>query len=62
MVNYYKIDKINANIVGEFEYGIGEAFSPFCSEQVDGTYLVEVSLVENPTRFIQKEYKIISLL
>jgi hypothetical protein len=46
MENYYKISKTDANKVGKFEFGNGEMFDPFCSEQVDGTYLVSVDLVE----------------
>ena len=45
MNTFYKISKDDANKVGYFEYGSGNAFSPFCSEQVDGTYLVSCSLV-----------------
>jgi hypothetical protein len=46
MNTFYKISKLDANKVGSFEYETGYEFNPFCSEQVDGTYLVEVSLVE----------------
>ena len=46
MNTFYKISKQDANKVGYFEYSGGNAFSPFCSEQVDGTYLVSCSLVE----------------
>lgn len=46
MNTFYKISKQDANKVGYFEYEGGNAFSPFCSEQVDGTYLVSCSLVE----------------
>ena len=46
MNTFYKISKEDANKVGYFEYEGGNAFSPFCSEQVDGTYLVSCSLVE----------------
>lgn len=46
MNTFYKISKEDANKVGYFEYSQGNAFSPFCSEQVDGTYLVSCSLVE----------------
>jgi hypothetical protein len=46
MNTFYKISKIDADKVGYFEYNGGSAFSPFCSEQVDGTYLVSCSLVE----------------
>ena len=46
MNTFYKISKIDADKVGYFEYSGGSAFSPFCSEQVDGTYLVSCSLVE----------------
>lgn len=45
MNTFYKISKEDANKVGYFEYGVGNAFSPFCAEQVDGTYLVSCSLV-----------------
>ena len=45
MENYYKISKTDANKVGIFNYGNAEIFNPFCSEQVDGTYLVSVDLV-----------------
>lgn len=45
MGNFYKISKIDANKVGKFEYENGQMFYPFCSEQVDGTYLVSVDLV-----------------
>jgi hypothetical protein len=43
---FYKISKLDANKVGSFEYEIGYEFNPFCSEQVDGTYLVSIDLVE----------------
>ena len=43
---FYKISKEDANKVGSFEYETGYEFNPFCSEQVDGTYLVSVDLVE----------------
>lgn len=43
---FYKISKEDADKVGYFEYDLGYAFSPFCAEQVDGTYLVSCSLVE----------------
>ena len=43
---FYKISKLDANKVGSFEYEVGYEFNPFCSEQVDGTYLVSVDLVE----------------
>lgn len=43
---FYKITKIDATIVGYFEYPEDCAFNPFCAEQVDGTFLVAVSLVE----------------
>jgi plasmid replication initiation protein len=46
MNTFYKISKEDANTVGYFEYSEGSAFSPFCAEQVDGTYLVATSLVE----------------
>lgn len=45
MENFYKISKIDANKVGRFEYDNGCMFDSFCSEQVDGTYLVSVYLV-----------------
>lgn len=45
MENYYKISKTDANKVGKFNYGNDEVFDPFCSEQVDGTYLVSESMV-----------------
>lgn len=45
MENFYKISKTDANKVGRFEYENGKIFDPFCSEQVDGTYLVSVDLV-----------------
>jgi hypothetical protein len=45
MNTFYKISKEDADKVGYFEYGSGNAFSPFCSEQVDGTYLVSCTLV-----------------
>jgi len=43
---FYKISKEDANKVGSFEYEIGYEFNPFCSEQVDETYLVSIDLVE----------------
>lgn len=46
MNTFYKISKQDADKVGYFEYGLGYAFNPFCVEQVDGTYLVSCSLVE----------------
>ena len=46
MYIFYKISKEDANKVGSFEYEIGYEFNPFCSEQVDATYLVSVDLVE----------------
>ena len=46
MDTFYKISKEDANKVGNFEYEVGYGFNPFCSEQVDGTYLVSVDLVE----------------
>ena len=46
MNTFYKISKLDANKVGSFEYETGYEFNPFCSEQVDGTYLVSVDLVE----------------
>ena len=46
MNTFYKISKLDANKVGSFEYETGYGFNPFCSEQVDGTYLVSVDLVE----------------
>ena len=46
MNTFYKISKEDANKVGSFEYETGYEFNPFCSEQVDGTYLVSVNLVE----------------
>jgi len=46
MNTFYKISKLNANKVGSFEYETGYEFNPFCSEQVDGTYLVSIDLVE----------------
>jgi len=46
MNTFYKISKQDADKVGYFEYQNGSAFSPFCTEQVDGTYLVSCSLVE----------------
>ena len=46
MNTFYKISKLDANKVGSFEYETGYGFNPFCSEQVDGTYLVTVDLVE----------------
>ena len=46
MNTFYKISKLDANKVGIFEYETGYEFNPFCSEQVDGTYLVSVDLVE----------------
>ncbi len=45
MMTFYKISKTDANKVGRFEYVEGCIFDPFCSEQVDGTYLVSVDLV-----------------
>jgi hypothetical protein len=45
MENFYKISKTDANKVGRFEYDNGCMFDPFCSEQVDGTYLVSESMV-----------------
>ena len=44
MMTFYKISKTDANTIGKFYYG-EELFNPFCSEQVDGTYLVSVDLV-----------------
>lgn len=46
MNTFYKISKEDANKVGSFEYETGYEFNPFCSEQVDETYLVWVDLVE----------------
>lgn len=46
MNTFYKISKEDADKVGYFEYSGGNAFSPFCAEQNDGTYLVSCSLVE----------------
>ena len=46
MNTFYKISKEDANKVGSFEYETGYEFNPFCSEQVDATYLVSVDLVE----------------
>ena len=46
MNTFYKISKEDANKVGSFVYETGYEFNPFCSEQVDGTYLVSVDLVE----------------
>jgi hypothetical protein len=46
MNTFYKISKFDANKVGSFEYEVGYEFNPFCSEQVDGTYLVSIDLVE----------------
>lgn len=46
MNTFYKISKEDADKVGYFEYETGKAFSPFCSQQVDGTYLVPTDLVE----------------
>ena len=46
MNTFYKISKEDANKVGSFEYEVGYEFNPFCSEQVDETYLVSVDLVE----------------
>jgi hypothetical protein len=45
MNTFYKISKEDADKVGYFEYSGGNAFSPFCAEQVDGTYLVSCTLV-----------------
>lgn len=45
MEYFYKISKTDANKVGKFEYGNGQVFDPFCSEQVDGTYLVSESMI-----------------
>ncbi len=46
MITFYKITKAQANSIGIFEFGNSEVFNPFCGEQVDGTYLVDVNLVE----------------
>lgn len=46
MNTFYKISKEDAETVGYFEYGVDCAFNPFCSEQMDGTYLASCSLVE----------------
>lgn len=46
MNTFYKISKEDANKVGSFEYEVGYEFNPFCSEQVDETYLVSIDLVE----------------
>ena len=46
MNTFYKISKEDANKVGIFEYETGYEFNPFCSEQVDETYLVSFDLVE----------------
>ena len=46
MNTFYKISKLDANKVGSFEYETGYEFNPFCSEQVDGTYLVSFDLVK----------------
>jgi hypothetical protein len=46
MDTFYKITKENAEIVGYFNYGDNYAFNPFCAEQMDGTFLVATSLVE----------------
>ena len=45
MESFYKISKTDANKVGKFEYDNGCIFDPFCSEQVDGAYLVSVDMV-----------------
>lgn len=45
-LNYYKISKSDADLIGIFDYGNGEIFRPDCGEQVDGTYLVDVKLIE----------------
>jgi hypothetical protein len=45
MESFFKISKTDANKIGRFEYENGCMFDPFCSEQVDGTYLVSVVLV-----------------
>ena len=44
-MTFFKISKTDANKIGRFEFGNSEMFDPFCSEQVDGTYLVDVDLV-----------------
>jgi hypothetical protein len=43
---FYKITKADAEIIGYFQYPVDCAFNPFCAEQMDGTFLVSVSLVE----------------
>jgi hypothetical protein len=56
MNTFYKISKEDANKVGSFEYETGYEFNPFCSEQVDETYLVWVDLVEQKkiTKILKK--------
>jgi hypothetical protein len=46
METFYKITKIDATKVGYFNYADGYAFNPFCAEQMDGTFLVDTTLVE----------------
>jgi hypothetical protein len=46
MTTFYKITKTQADSIGIFEFGNSEIFNPFCGEQNDGTYLVDVNLVE----------------
>ena len=42
---FYKITKAQASVIGSFEYAKNCVFEPFCSEQIDGTYLVSVDLI-----------------
>lgn len=45
MGEFYKITKETATLIGQFKYGHDDIFNPFCAEQVDGTHLVSVELV-----------------
>ena len=51
MENFYKITKVQADLLGRFEYEKNFSFDPYCSEQKDGTFLVSeemyIKLKEN---------------
>lgn len=40
MEKFYKITKAEADLIGKFEYEKNKTFDPFCSEQIDGTFIV----------------------
>ena len=37
---FYKITKAEADLLDRFEYAPYQAFDPYCSEQVDGSFIV----------------------